>query len=89
MIQKSLKRLSAISRLKDLFGQPQHIYRPATQIFLDLNVDKLTEDLKLVERGAERGTANRPDSSAETLDDIEHQIVEKIESHKQDAIRSI
>jgi hypothetical protein len=85
MIPKSVKRLSAISRLKDLFGQPQHPYRPATQIFLDLNVDQLASDLKLAERGAERGAANRPDNSAETLDDIEHQVVERVEGHKQDA----
>ncbi len=64
MSEKPSKRISAVARLKELFGQPQHQYRPATQIFLDLNVDKVAADLSLAERGTERGGANRPDSGS-------------------------
>jgi hypothetical protein len=85
MNDKTIKRPSAIGRLRDLFSQPQHHYKPSTQIFLDLNVDRLAAEMDLASRGAERGAENRPDSSAETLDDIEYQIVERSESHKQDA----
>ena len=35
--------------------------------------------------GATRGAENRPSTDAETLDDIEHRVVELIETHKQDA----
>jgi hypothetical protein len=76
---------SPISRLLALFNQAQHDYRPATQIFLDLNVDRIADSLQLAKRGRERGSTNRPSTESESLDDIEHQIVERIESHKQDS----
>jgi len=41
--------------------------------------------MKLSERGAERGAGDRPDAATATLDDVEHLIVERSESHKQDA----
>jgi hypothetical protein len=36
-------------------------------------------------QGSQRGAQNRPSSDAQTMDDVEHQIVERIEAHKQDA----
>ncbi|WP_027544885.1 hypothetical protein [Bradyrhizobium sp. WSM2254] len=79
------KRPSALSRLRALLGQSQHPYRPATQIFLDLDVQSNAREMALTERGTDRGKENRPQAGTETLDDVEHQIVERIESHKQDA----
>src|ERR1700756_2324687 len=78
-------RQSPIARIRALLNQPTHPYRPATTIFLDLNVDRVADDMKLVERGTERGGQNRPTSDAQTLDDIEHRVVERIEAHKQDS----
>jgi hypothetical protein len=78
-------RLSAIARIRALLTQPTHPYRPATTIFLDLNVDRIADDMQLVERGTKRGSQNRPTSDAQTLDDVEHQIVERVEAHKQDS----
>jgi uncharacterized protein YukE len=78
-------RPSAIARIRALLNQPTHHYRPATTIFLDLNVDRVADELRLAERGSERGGQNRPTSDAQTLDDVEHQVVERIEAHKQDA----
>jgi uncharacterized protein YukE len=66
-------------------SQPTHSYRPATTIFLDLNVDRVAEELQLVARGTERGSQNRPTADAQTFDDVEHQVVERIEAHKQDS----
>jgi uncharacterized protein YukE len=77
-------RPSAIARIRALLNQPTHSYRPATTIFLDLNVDRVAEDLQLVARGTERGEQNRPTADAQTFDDVEHQVVERIEAHKQD-----
>jgi hypothetical protein len=85
MSDKPLKRQSAISRLRELFGQAPHPYRPATQIFLDLDVNHVAREMKLAELGAERGAEDRPDAAAGTLDDVEHMIVERTEGHKQDA----
>jgi len=76
---------SAISRLLGLLSQPRHDYRPSTQIFLDLNVDRIADELQLSTIGADRGAENRPAADAQTFDDIEHKIIERIEAHKQDA----
>jgi hypothetical protein len=76
---------SAISQLLGLLSQPRHDYRPSTQIFLDLNVDRITDELQLLKNGTDRGAENRPAADAQTFDDIEHKIIERIEAHKQDA----
>ena len=78
-------RLSPIARIRALLNQPTHHYRPATTVFLDLNVDRVAEELQLAARGAERGSQDRPASDAKTLDEVEQQIVERIEQHKQDS----
>lgn len=76
-------RQSPIARIWSLLNKPSHPYQPATTIFLDLNVGHVADELQLVERGEERGSQNRPATNAQTLDDVEHQIVERIEGHKQ------
>lgn len=76
---------SGIARLMSLLGQAPHPYQPATEIFLDLNADRIAEELQLAKIGAERGTENRPAQDALTLDDVEHQIAERIETHKNHA----
>lgn len=78
-------RPSAIARIRALLNQPTHHYRPATTIFLDLSVDRIAEEFRLAGRGNERGAQDRPGSGAQTMDDVEHQIVERLEAHKQDA----
>ena len=78
-------RQSGIARLLSLLGQPQHSYRPTTEIFLDLNVNRVADNLNLAVNGGERGAENRPSADAETFDDVEHQVVEFVETHKQDA----
>jgi hypothetical protein len=79
------QKQSAIARLLSLVNQPRHDYRPSTDIFLELNVDRIADELALAKSGAERGAAERPAQDAQTLDDVEHRIVERIEAHKQDA----
>jgi hypothetical protein len=54
-------------------------------VFLDLNVDRIAAELELVSHGMERGSQNRPPSDARMMDDVERQIVERIEAHKQDS----
>lgn len=76
---------SPIARLMALLSQPQHPYRPSTEIFLDLNVDRIADSLQLAKRGRDRGARNRPPQDSQTLDDIEHQLIERVETHKQDA----
>jgi hypothetical protein len=78
-------RQSPIARIRAFLNRSPHEYRPATTIFLDLNVDRLADELRLVARGKERGSQSRPTTDSQTLDDVEHQIVERIEAHKQAA----
>jgi hypothetical protein len=75
---------SALARLLGLLNQPQHVYRPATEVFLDLNVNRIADELQLAKHGMERGKQCRPDKDAQTFDDVEHQIIERVEAHKQD-----
>jgi hypothetical protein len=75
----------AIGRLVALLGDQQHPYKPSTQIFLELNAEKIATDIRLVELGTERGSAERPPSNSATYDDVEHRIIERLESHKQDS----
>ena len=58
---------------------------PSTLIFPELSADKLKKDLRLVERGKERGEGGRPPDTATALDDIEHEIIEAVESQKKHA----
>jgi hypothetical protein len=75
----------AIGRLVALLGEQQHPYKPSTQVFLELDAEKLAADIRLVELGTERGSAERPPSNSVTYDDVEHRIIERLESHKQDS----
>lgn len=76
---------SAIAKIRALLTEPWHDYKPSTELFLDLNVDRVAEDLQLVRLASERGAEDRPGKDAQSLDDVEHQIVERIETHKQHA----
>jgi hypothetical protein len=84
-MSSTAKRQSAIARIWELLSQPIHPYRPATTIFLDLNVDRVADELELVAKGKARGTQNRPTADAQTLDDVEHRVIERVETHKQTA----
>src|SRR5689334_6421953 len=84
-MNRSENRTSPVARLWALLNQPTHPYRPATTVFLDLNVDRIADELKLPSLGAERGMQNRPPADAQTLDEVEHLIIERIEAHKQDS----
>jgi len=86
MAPSKLKQ-SGIARLLKLVNEPRHDYRPNTDVFLELNTDAIAADMRLAEQGAERGASRRPAAEAQTLDDIEQRIVERIEAHKQDAHR--
>jgi hypothetical protein len=81
------QRQSAIKRLLGLVSQPTHDYSPGTDIFLELDVARLAAEMELARLGAERGAQGRPAPDAQTPDDVEHRVIERIESHKQDAHR--
>lgn len=77
-----MARLPAISRLLAGLQTPPHDYSKVTAVFPSLSVDKLAADLRLQEKGTSRGNANEPPGNSETLDDVEHLIIERIEQEK-------
>lgn len=77
---------SAIKRLLNLLSERRDPYRtPPTEVFLDLDVARVAADMELARRGAKRGEEKRPAPGSEDFDDIEYQVIERIEGHKQAA----
>lgn len=74
-------------RLLDYLRHPPHDYTPSTQQFLDLNVDKIKRELRLVEEGGRRGAREEPASDSRDFDGIEQEIVRRIETHRKAALK--
>jgi len=82
-------RLLALERLaKGIRGAP-HDYRPSLQVFPDLSVDVLAHELELSTTGEERGKREEPAPRSDTLDEVEHRIVERIYSERKAAYQQI
>lgn len=62
------------------------IYDPGTQSFKQLDPNKISQQMKLVETGKERGKANLPPSGTSVPDDIEQKISSLVKSHEREAI---
>ena len=69
-----------LSRLRETVSDSPHDYVPSILSFPNLDVNKIARDMKLAERGKERGAKNMPNSDGETFDDVENEIIEYIES---------
>ena len=50
----------SLSRLMERMSDHPHIYQPSILSFFQLDVIKIATDLKLAERGKERGKKNEP-----------------------------
>ena len=74
---------NAIERLLEGVRRAPHDYHPSLATFPQLDIEKISKDLQLVERGQERGQRGEPTESSSNLDETEREIVEKIESEKQ------
>lgn len=75
-------RGSAVQRLLEGLRKQAHDFRPSLQVFPDLDVDKVAADLRLNDRGQERGGQEQPPAPTATLDEVELAIVERVESEK-------
>ncbi len=74
------ERQSLFVKLKESAFRPQHDYRVSLQIFPDLNVDKVADDMDLERTGGERGERNTPATTAISFDEVEMRITERIGS---------
>ncbi|WP_037499245.1 hypothetical protein [Sphingomonas jaspsi] len=77
--------MSALDTLKELLGAKTQPYVPALNPFLQLDVDALAKEMKLEERGTQRGAADLPPTDATTFDDVELDIVDRIETEARQA----
>ncbi|RCK46093.1 hypothetical protein [Thalassospira profundimaris] len=68
--------------------EAQHDYEVSLTKFPDINVPKLQTDLKLEERAQERGEAGEPPTGSTSLDAVETEIVDVIETFKRSAINT-
>jgi hypothetical protein len=83
-------RLAALDRLAKILRRAPHEFRPSLQVFPDLSIEAIARELKVTERGKANGSANQPPASAvSALDDVEHEILERIFSERKAAHRSL
>ena len=77
--------LSSIRRLREFLNEAPHDYRASTNPFLDFEIEKVKKEMRLVERGRERGNRGEPPTGSKPLDEVEQEIVRRIsEQHKED-----
>jgi hypothetical protein len=69
----------SLSRLAERISEHPHVYRPSILSFLQLEVKKIAKDLRLAERGRERGEKKEPPADSEVLDEVENEAIELIE----------
>lgn len=75
-------RFEALNRLWTTVRESSHDFRASTDIFPVFDTQKVSESLDLAGKGRKNGGENRPAKSARTLDEVEQQIVAKVEEEK-------
>jgi hypothetical protein len=82
-VSNPLSRLRAIATS----NRGQHI--PSLLDYVALDVERVAQDMRLQERGTERGGSGEPMTSSQTLDSVEREIVDKIQSEQQSAVEQV
>jgi uncharacterized protein YukE len=75
-------RFESLNRLWNTVRESSHDFRASIDIFPILDTERVSRSLELAERGAASGSINRPVKSSRALDDVEQQIVAKVEEEK-------
>jgi len=73
---------SGISQLGKMLRTHPHDAVPSTLIFCQVDDAKIQREMRLEERGAERGAEGFPSETATTLDEVENEIIARLESEK-------
>ena len=71
--------LDSVKKLRAFMARFPHDHVPSTLEFLALDVEKLKSDLELEARGRERGSAGLPPGTQSAFDDVEMEIINRIE----------
>lgn len=75
-------RFEALTRLWEQVRQTNHDFKASTDIFPQLDTEKLSRSLELVELGEANGKENKPPKSARVLDEVEQRVVARVEEEK-------
>ncbi len=75
----------ALNKLWSGVRESNHDFRASTEIFPQLDTDKLIQTLDVREKGEGNGKANRPATSAQSLDEVEQRVVGRVEQEKASA----
>lgn len=70
---------ASLEKLRSGVLQDTQVYRPSILSFLQLNVDKVAKQLKLAQRGSERGKQGEPPGNVKAFDEVENEVLEFIE----------
>jgi hypothetical protein len=75
-------RFEALNRLWQSVNSSSHDFRASTEVFPNLDLERVASDLELVRRARERGAANQPPANSVPLDEVELRVVERVEEEK-------
>lgn len=74
-----------LDRLIRSASRPLHTKRSSIETFADIDVSYVAADMKLEERGVERGEDGEPKTSSSATDEVENNVIEFIEAEKKKA----
>ena len=80
---KQNKLRDTLAKWQTVLADSDSVRHPTIERFPPLNIKKIASDLKLEERGTERGQANLPSEGAKDLDNVEIEIVQVVHDEMQ------
>lgn len=80
---------SGLERLLSNLRTSNHDFKSTTEVFPQLDVEKIAKEMSLADLGNNRGKENLPLSSARSLDDAELTIIERVEDAKTTAFNNL
>ncbi len=83
------KTFDGFNRLLEKVRESSHDFVVTTEIFPNLDVERVARDMNLVEEGNNRGVLEQPSKSSKSLDDIELAVVGKVQDAKSTAYNNL
>lgn len=80
---------TGLDRLLSNLRLANHDFKATTEIFPQLDVEKIAKEMELAELGTSRGKENLPTSDAESFDDTELTILERVQDAKTTAFNTL
>jgi hypothetical protein len=75
-------KTTALSRLLESMRRPPHDKRPSTEVFPDIDVNRLASEMRLDGVGRKRGSGEEPATITTALDEVETRVLERVEAEK-------